>query len=151
PVERATTLNNLGNALEALPARSPDERAAALDEAIGAFREALTVYTKDRYPVEWATTLNNLGYALLASAARSPEERTAALREAIAAYRDALTVLTKDRHPDKYAKIAANLGSLLIESGDIAEGQRYLESALALREFLLDQGSAIESWLRQRG
>ena len=44
--------------------------AAALEQAVAAFREALKEYTRERAPLEWAGTQNNLGMALQSLAER---------------------------------------------------------------------------------
>jgi tetratricopeptide (TPR) repeat protein len=62
--------------------------------AIGAYREALKVYTLDAFPMDYAMTQNNLGaaYGTLAEV----EEKAANCRAAIGAYREALKVYTED-------------------------------------------------------
>ena len=40
---------------------------ARLNEAVAAFREALTERTRERVPLQWAKTQSNLGNALKAS------------------------------------------------------------------------------------
>ena len=79
------TLNNLANALRELPARDGEERAQNVREAVGYYKDALTVRTKDRYPHLYAQTIANLGMCLLSSketsVARSYLEEALALRE----------------------------------------------------------------------
>ena len=45
--------------------------AALLEEAVTAYRAALTEHTQDRVPLEWAATLGNEGVALLTLAGRT--------------------------------------------------------------------------------
>jgi hypothetical protein len=65
-----------------------------LEEAVAAYRDALTEYTRERVPLDWAMTKNNLGNALSTLGAR--ESDTAHLEEAVAAFRDALTEFTPE-------------------------------------------------------
>ena len=72
------TQNNLGAALWALGERQGGAGGARrLAEAVEAYRQALTVYTRDDLPQQWAMTQNNLGIALRtwASGRGAPEGR----------------------------------------------------------------------------
>ena len=62
PLDWATTQNNLGNALQMLGWQ--EGGTARLEEAVTAYREALTELTRERAPLGWAVTQNNLGDAL---------------------------------------------------------------------------------------
>ena len=86
PLDWAMTQNNLGNALRTLGER--ESGTARLEEAVTAYRDALTERTRERVPLDWATTQNNLGNALWTLGER--ESGTARLEEAVTAYRDAL-------------------------------------------------------------
>jgi tetratricopeptide (TPR) repeat protein len=86
PLDWATTMNNLGNALIALGER--EDRTDKLDEAIKAFRLALLERTREREPLEWAMTHHNLGLVLHALGER--ENSTEKLEEAVKAYQRAL-------------------------------------------------------------
>ena len=58
------TQNNLGNALTDLGERlGGPEGLRRLSEAVEAYRQALTVCTRDDLPQLWAMTQNNLGNA----------------------------------------------------------------------------------------
>ena len=85
-----------------------------LSEAVEAYRQALTVYTRDDLPQEWATTQNNLGGALWALGQRlGGPEGLRRLNEAVEAYRQALTVRTRDDLPQDWALTQNNLGTAL--------------------------------------
>jgi tetratricopeptide (TPR) repeat protein len=56
------TQNNLGAALRILGER--EAGTARLQEAVDAYREALTEYRPERVPLDWAMTQHNLGAAL---------------------------------------------------------------------------------------
>jgi hypothetical protein len=60
------TQNNLGNTLREQGIRAGGEAGAELlSQAVAAYREALTVYTRDSLPQQWAETQENLGRVLL--------------------------------------------------------------------------------------
>ena len=63
---------------------------AALNEAIGAWRDLLDRRPREPLPLDWAMTQNNLGNALRRLGER--ESGTTRLEEAVAAYREALAV-----------------------------------------------------------
>ena len=60
PVDRARTLNNLGNAYANLP---EGNRGTNLRRAITCYGATLRVFTKDSSPATWAITQINLGNA----------------------------------------------------------------------------------------
>jgi tetratricopeptide (TPR) repeat protein len=103
-LDLAQTQNNLGLALQALGER--ESGTAKLEEAVAAYRAALTVLTRDRVPLYWATTQNNLGLALQALGER--ESGTARLEEAVAAFRNALQERTRERVPLDWAATQTN-------------------------------------------
>jgi hypothetical protein len=85
-----------------------------LDEAVQAFRLALTVRTRDLLPQQWARTQNNLGGALASLGERQGgAEGARHLDEAVQAYRLALTVRTHDVLPQQWAGTQNNLGTTL--------------------------------------
>ena len=85
-----------------------------LSEAVEAYRQALTVYTRDDLPQDWATTQNNLGTALSGLGERQGgPEGLRRLNEAVEAYRQALIVRTRDDLPQDWATTQNNLGSAL--------------------------------------
>ena len=57
----ASQIEALGSALWSLAER--ESGTARLNEAVAAYREALTKRTRDRVPLDWAMTQNNLGVA----------------------------------------------------------------------------------------
>ena len=67
--DRGAILNDLGTALRTLGER--EAGTARLEEAVAAYRAALTEYRQDRVPLDWARTLGNEGVALLTLADRT--------------------------------------------------------------------------------
>jgi tetratricopeptide (TPR) repeat protein len=100
-----------------------------LEEAVAAYRAALTERTRERVPLDWAATQNNLGTALLALGKR--ESGTARLEEAVDAYRAALTERTRERVPLRWAMSQNNLGTALLALGERESGTARLEEAVA--------------------
>jgi tetratricopeptide (TPR) repeat protein len=100
-----------------------------LDRSIGAFRELLAYWTRERVPLDWATTQNNLGNALRALGER--ETGTERLEEAVAAYRAALLERTRERVPLDWAMTQNNLGAALANLGVRETGTARLEEAVA--------------------
>ncbi|HKM52868.1 MAG TPA: hypothetical protein VJY33_05605 [Isosphaeraceae bacterium] len=85
-----------------------------LNEAVVAYRQALTVRTRDDLPQKWAMTQNNLGAALQALGERlGGPEGLRRLSEAVEAHRRALTVRTRDDLPQQWAMTQNNLGTAL--------------------------------------
>ena len=106
------TQNNLGLRVGALGERlGGPEGLRRLNEAVEAYRQALTVYTRDDLPQDWARTQNNLGLALWGLGVRQGgPEGLRRLNEAVAAYRLALTVYTRDDLPQLWASDPAQPG-----------------------------------------
>jgi tetratricopeptide (TPR) repeat protein len=68
----AETKNLLGNAKSELGIRvEGQESQSLLGEAVAAFREALKVRTRERFPQQWAATQNNLGNTLTSQGGRA--------------------------------------------------------------------------------
>jgi tetratricopeptide (TPR) repeat protein len=79
-------------------------------EAVTAYRDALTVYTKDQLPQQWAATQNNLGVVLGNQGTRTDGEAGKQLiRQAITAYELALQIRTRDALPVQWEQTMGNL------------------------------------------
>ena len=83
------------------------DKADNLEQAIAAYLEALSVYTRTAFPQDWAMTQNNLG---IAYSDRIRGDKADNLEQAIAAYREALSVYTRTAFPQKWAMTQNNLG-----------------------------------------
>ena len=114
PLQWATTLNNLGNALVRLGEGDGDT--ARLEEAVAAYRAALEERTRERVSLDWAAKQNNLANALANLGER--EGGMARLEEAVAAHRAALEECTRDRVPLQWAMTQNNLGHALARIGE---------------------------------
>ncbi|MEK6570481.1 MAG: hypothetical protein AABZ61_03865, partial [Bacteroidota bacterium] len=95
----------LAGALSTYGEQSGDSE--ALIEAVGAYREALKEYTREKVPLQWAMTQNNLGAALQTLGER--ESGTGYLDQAVVAYREALKVFTPENASYYYEQSKQNL------------------------------------------
>jgi tetratricopeptide (TPR) repeat protein len=121
--------NNLGNTLTTQGERTGGlDGVRRLDEAVTAYRDALTVCSRAEMPAVWATMQNNLGTALQAQGQRtdSPED-VPLLDEAVTAYREALTVRTRADMPAEWAMTQSNLGNALQTQGQRSSGGEALQ------------------------
>ena len=105
----APEAGKLGNFLWQYPLGSTREN---LEEAIGCFRRALEVYTREAFPGNWAAVQNNLGAAY---SNRIAGERAENLEEAIGRLRRALEVYTREASPREHGLVTRNLESALDE------------------------------------
>jgi tetratricopeptide (TPR) repeat protein len=152
--EAARLRNNLGTALKTQGERiGGSEGLGLLDEAVMAFRRALTIHTRVETPVSWATIQNNLGAVLATQGQRT--DNSAGLRlldEAVTAYRDVLTVHSRAEMPVEWARAQNNLGIALKSQGARTggpEGLRLLDEAVtAFRDALTirTRADAITEW-----
>jgi CHAT domain-containing protein/Flp pilus assembly protein TadD len=129
----AMTLNNLGNVLSDL---------RRLEEAEGAYREALGIYRRlaDKEPQVYepyvAATLNNLGSVL--RDLRRLEEAEGAFREALEIYRRLAEEMPQVYEPDVAATLN-NLGNVLSELRRLEEAEGAYREALEIRRRLADK------------
>jgi tetratricopeptide (TPR) repeat protein len=100
----AASMNNLGIAWLDRPTGDKGENN---DKAFEAFKAALTVYTRERFPAEWAMTQNNLGRAWRS---KPTGDMAANIDKAFEALDAALSVYTRERFPTEWAEAQINLG-----------------------------------------
>ena len=145
---RGQYLNSLGNSLlEAGMRTKGADIQKFLREAAAAYREALTVYTKDQLPQDWAMIQNNLGNVLGQQGMRTGGEAgTQLLAEAVTAYRAALTVYTKEQLPQQWASTQYNLGNVLQNQGTRMGGEVGKE---LIREAISAYGLALQIQIRE--
>lgn len=142
PREAARLRNNLGRALTTQGERTSGPTGLRLlDEAVTAYRDALTVHSRADVPTEWAMGQNNLGTALQAQGERTGgPEGLRLLDEAVTAYREALSVRTRAEMPAQWAATQNNLGTALTTQGERTSGPEGLhllnEAVTAFRDAL---------------
>ena len=78
-----------------------------MEEAIAAYRSALSEQSRDRTPLDWAFTETNLGAALVILGER--EKGTARLEEAVATLHEALKERTREDTPFLWAQTQEKL------------------------------------------
>ncbi|MEL6571947.1 MAG: hypothetical protein AAFQ64_09825 [Pseudomonadota bacterium] len=121
----AAYTQNLALALQNQGIRAAGAAGTALmAEAVAAYRDALTVRTRDAHPVDWAMSTQNLAITLEIQGTRTAGEAgTALLAQAVTAYRNALTVRTCDAEPVRWAQTTQNLAGALQEQGIRTAGE----------------------------
>jgi tetratricopeptide (TPR) repeat protein len=112
--------------------------AGQLGDAANAFREALTVYSRDEAPDKWALNQLCLGKALTMQLLGSRDKRDLPnLEHAIAAHLAALTVWTREGEPELWSKANYQLGRALQLFGGSQEDMKHVEEAIALYQEVL--------------
>lgn len=116
PYHHAMIHHSIGSACSALAARRPHERARLLEEAVGAFRESLTVFTRVGFPYQHALAKHNLGLAHAAQADLAAQQeggggkaRLQSLRRALVNFEDAIALLDTRLHADAWKQAYASL------------------------------------------
>lgn len=116
PYHHALIHHSIGSACNALAARRPEERARLLEEAVGAFRESLTVFTRTGFPYQHALAKHNLGLAQAGQAELAGQQeggggkaRLQNLRRALANFEDAIAMLDTRLHADAWKQAYASL------------------------------------------
>jgi tetratricopeptide (TPR) repeat protein len=117
---------NLGLALMERSRLTNDSQ--TLQEAIEAFRNALSHTTRENAARQWATTQNNLGLALMEWSRLTDDLQT--LQEAIEAFRNALSHTTRENAARQWATTQNNLGLALMEWSRLADDPQTLQEAI---------------------
>ncbi|MCP1393563.1 MAG: hypothetical protein J5I35_12560, partial [Methanothrix harundinacea] len=103
-----------------------------LKRAIGAFEEALRLYSAEGKLQEHAQTKNNLGdaYLLLSRLEEDDLEVVSDLKKAIGAYEEALAFRTAEVHPEDRAETENSLGRALMALAQVEEEGEMREELL---------------------
>ncbi len=113
PESFALAHNNLALAYLSMPmVEASDQLRMAV--AVQSLREALKVYTKERYPEQWASTQLNLANALQYLPSSHPQDN---LVQAVRLYEEVLSVRDRARDPLGYARVIANQANALAHLG----------------------------------
>ncbi|WP_457654630.1 tetratricopeptide repeat protein [Rhodocaloribacter sp.] len=124
----ALAQNNLALAYLAIPLTQAGDR-LRMAVAIGALREALTVYTREAHPEAWASATLNLANALQYAPTGTPEEH---LWQAVDLYEQVLEVRAPEADPLAYARVLANQANALAHLGAFSRAVPRLEEAARL-------------------
>jgi len=153
PESFALLQNNLALAYLAMPmAESGDQLRMGI--AVQSLRDALKVYTKEKYPEQWASTQLNLANALQYIPTSHPEEN---LIQAVEIYDEILSVRKKAFDPVGYARLLANQANALAHLGIFAPAMEKISEAYKLfqwhnePEMAASAMSLVESISEQRG
>ncbi|MHB1535193.1 MAG: tetratricopeptide repeat protein [Acidimicrobiales bacterium] len=106
PYHHGLVLHGMGVASSSLAQLRPETSEARLGEALSAFGEALTVFSRDNFPYQHAVAKYNQG---LAFAAVGGEQE---LRRALAAFEDALSILDPRLHAESWRPTYAQLSQV---------------------------------------
>ncbi len=103
PYHHGLVSHSIGVACSTLAAVRPSDRDALLEEAVKAFSESLTVFTRSSFPFQYALAKYNLGlaHAGLGGAMN--------LRRALACFEDAVATLDTRVHADAWRQAYASL------------------------------------------
>ncbi len=106
-----------------------------VEEALGAFRRALTVFRRASDPLEWATTMVNLANAYWRRGGGAAD-----LTRALRRHWAALGVLSRAEYPGLWATVQSNIGLVLTEPvlaanpENLEAGRRHLLDAVGVPE-----------------
>lgn len=126
PEYRAGSLETLGNVLGIFGQRRMGTR--YLEDAIGAFREALDLRDPEAAPTEWAAAQNGLGNALGALGQRQADDGL--LNQAVEAFGQALTLRSEELTPRDWASTMNNLAAVLQSLGRKNKDPKVLKRAV---------------------
>ncbi|MBW3627355.1 MAG: hypothetical protein KY412_07070, partial [Actinobacteria bacterium] len=103
PYHHGLVQHSLGTTYSALAVRQPGERGRLLAEAVAAFEESLTVFTRRAFPFQHALAKHNLGlaYAGLGGVTN--------LRRALAGFEDSVAALHPQVHADAWKQAYASM------------------------------------------
>ena len=126
PYHHGLVSHSMGVACSALAGLRPSEREALVEEAIKAFSESLTVFTRKGFPFQYALAKHNLGlaYAALGGAMN--------LRRALACFEDAVAGLDTRLHADAWRQAYASLERTEKELEGLFPGARRADHFAAL-------------------
>ncbi|HSH58145.1 MAG TPA: hypothetical protein VK988_00590, partial [Acidimicrobiales bacterium] len=116
PYHHGLVSHSIGVACSALASMRPSEREALAGEAIKAFNESLTVFTRASFPFQYALAKHNLGLAYVALGGAMN------LRRALACFEDAVATLDTRVHAAAWRQAYASLERTEKELESLAPG-----------------------------
>lgn len=126
PYHHGLVHHSIGVTYTALAARTPDQRARFLTDAVDAFSESLTVFARGAFPFQHALVKYNLGLAW------SSQGGPTNLRRALASFEDALTLFDSRVHADAWRQTYASLERTEKELETLAPGSSRTDHFVAL-------------------
>lgn len=143
PASWALTQINLGNLLieEEFDKDDLEKKKNNIDNAILAFENGLTVFTKYQFGVQWSVAKINVGYAYLLKSQffndEDPEqkkEKTKLLDKSISCFDEVLDGVNEDTKPVEMGRVNFYKGLCLLEKGKMKHEKskkQHLEDALS--------------------
>ncbi len=128
PYMYALTNNNMGLAYLSIPATDIEDQ-MRLAYGIQCLKNALKIFTEDRYPDEWASTSLNYANALQYLPTANPIKN---LIEAVNIYQKIAQYRKQKGDEVGYARTIANMGNALAHLGKLEEAKVYLKEALLI-------------------
>lgn len=116
----AATQTSLGATFAQLAGHSTErkDKERLYADSVAAYRAALKVFTKEKFPQHWAEVQNNLGATLEQLGEFTEGSKGIGLfNESLTAYNEAATVYTRADLPQQWAMIQNNLGNVLKQMG----------------------------------
>ncbi|MDP8975076.1 MAG: soluble NSF attachment family protein [Actinomycetota bacterium] len=126
PYHHGLVSHSIGVACSALAEMRPSERETLAGEAIKAFKESLTVFTRGSFPFQYALAKHNLGLAYVALGG------AVNLRRALACFEDAAATLDTRVHAAAWRQAYASLERTEKELESIAPGMQRADHFAAL-------------------
>lgn len=146
PYHYALVHHSAGSAYSALASRRPAERHRLLEEAVRAFGESLTVFTRSAFPYQHALAKYNLGLAQAGLAEVAGQEmggggkgRLQNLRRALANFEDAVALLDTRLHADAWKQAFASLSRVEEQLGGEIAGASRADHFAALLAFTTEE------------
>jgi len=130
PDDRATTENNLGNALWSLGLRQAGT--ARLEQAVAAYRSALVQSPRAKNPVKWAGRENNLALVLVEIGDRTDDPSRFA--ESADALRTVAAIYATAHQPADVAMAENNLAGVLVKTAERTNDLKTANEAVAACE-----------------
>jgi tetratricopeptide (TPR) repeat protein len=125
PYMYALINNNMGLAYLSTNVSDIEDQ-VRLTYGVQCLKNALKVFTKEKYPKEWASTTMNYANALQYLPTANPSKN---LLKAIELYREVLNYRKEVKDEIGYARALANMGNALAHLGKLSEAKKHLMEA----------------------
>ncbi len=134
-LEKAETLNSLGNILAALGQNLRD--ADLYRKSIELFKKALDIYSQESTPLEWAATQSNLATAIQSLGRQEGDAKI--LSSSIDAYTASLLEFSRKETPEEWSSVMFQLAATFHLYGNLLKGNRtFQKSVVAYKNALAE-------------
>jgi tetratricopeptide (TPR) repeat protein len=135
PQIRASLILSYGKAL--LVVGKETNSASDLNSAVGAFKAALTIFTRDNWPQQWQ--LLSLDLALALTILGEQLGNSAALKESEGVLRKVLETIDPEKDLITWGAVSSDLGGVLYKLGEQQVGGAKLREAIAVLKLALSR------------